>query len=139
MALIALARGIELGVDLEQHRPLPDAGDLVKNFFSAAEIRALAELPPALQTTGFFNAWTRKEAFVKAIGLGLACPLNRFTVSLAPDQPAALLAVADAADALEKWNLVSLAVAADYSAALVYEGPPAVLKCLAWNRAPGAS
>ena len=133
-ALIALARGRELGVDLEQHRPMTDAADVAKNFFTFAEISELNSLPSALKTAGFFNCWTRKEAFVKALGLGLAYPLNRFAVSLSPEKPAALLAVADDPAALEKWGMISLEVAPDYSAALVFEGKSAVLKYFTWNR-----
>jgi 4'-phosphopantetheinyl transferase len=127
-ALIAVARGIELGVDLEQHRPMTDAEDLAKNYFSAAEISELAGLPPTLKVAGFFNGWTRKEAFIKATGLGLSFPLNRFAVSLSPEKPAALLPVAGGAGALKKWALVSFDAAPDFSAALVFEGKSAAVK-----------
>ena len=120
-ALIAIARGIELGVDLEQHRPMNDVEDLVKNCFSEAEISELSRLPQALKAAGFINGWTRKEAFVKAIGLGLSYPLNRIAVSLVPGRPAALLAVADDPDAIKKWTLISLDAFPHYSAALVFE------------------
>lgn len=127
-ALVALARGIELGVDLEQRRPMSDAAGVAEKFFAEAEIRELACLPPALQTAGFFNCWTRKEAFIKALGLGLSYPLHRFVVSLSPEKPAALLAVVDDPDALKKWSMVSLEVVPDYSAALVFEGKTTALK-----------
>jgi len=134
-ALIALARGSELGVDLEQHRHMAEVEDLAKNFFSPSEISELMKLPPELKTAGFFNCWARKEAFVKAIGLGLSYPLNRFSVSLAPDKPAALLAVADDAEALKKWELISLDVIPNhYSAALVFERKQTALKYFTWNR-----
>jgi len=129
MALIALACGRELGVDLEQHRLMTDAAEVAKQFFSPAEVIELTCLPLSLKKAGFFNCWTRKEAFVKATGLGLTYPLNRFTVSLAPGKPAQLLKVEDDPDALTRWGLISLDVAPDCSAALVYEGMPAVLKC----------
>ncbi len=132
-ALIALAREQEVGVDLEQHRPMADAGDLADRFFSRREVKELAGLPPAFKVQGFFNGWTRKEAFVKAIGLGLSYPLNRFSVSLAPDQPAAILEVADDSAALNKWSMISLAVAPDYSAALVFPGNKPFVKCLSWS------
>ncbi|HTL71825.1 MAG TPA: 4'-phosphopantetheinyl transferase superfamily protein [bacterium] len=133
-ALVALARGIELGVDLEQHQPMSDAADVAKKFFTTAEINELNHLPSALKTAGFFNCWTRKEAFVKALGLGLSYPLNRFVVSLSPEKPAALLAVTDDPAALEKWSMISLKVVPEYSAALVFEGKSAALKYFAWNR-----
>ena len=132
-ALIALAPEKEIGVDLEQHRPLADAGDLAGKFFSDHEIRELAGLPSALRLQGFYNSWTRKEAFVKAIGLGLAYPLNRFSVSLAPDKPAAILDVADDSAALKKWSVISLEVAPDYSAALVFADKKSSVKYLDWS------
>ncbi len=133
-ALIALARGSELGVDLEQHRPMADAENLAKNFFSPSEINELMELPLELKTAGFFNCWTRKEAFVKAIGRGLSYPLNRFSVSLAPDKPAALLAVAEDAEVLKRWGLISLDIVSNhYSAALVFEKERTALKYFTWN------
>jgi 4'-phosphopantetheinyl transferase len=132
-ALIALTRGNELGVDLEQHRPMADTEDLARNFFSLVEINELAGLPPELRLAGFFDCWTRKEAFIKAIGLGLAYQLNGFSVSLAPNQPAALLEVTDNAEALKKWELISLNVAPDYSAALVFEKRQTFLKYFTWN------
>ena len=132
-ALIAVAREREVGVDLEQHRPLPDAEDLAGKIFSDAENRELTALPPALKLQGFFNGWTRKEAFVKAIGLGLSYPLNRFSVSLSPNRPAAILEVADNPPALEKWSMISLELNPDYSAALVFEGKKSDVKFLEWN------
>jgi 4'-phosphopantetheinyl transferase len=132
LGLVAIARGIEIGVDLEQHRPLPAAEDLARTFFSNSEIRELAALPPSLKTTGFFNGWTRKEAFVKAIGLGLSFPLNRFSVTLTPGQPAALLDVAEDSEAVKKWTLAALDVSPDYSAALVFEGKNPRIKFFQW-------
>jgi 4'-phosphopantetheinyl transferase len=86
-----------------------------------------------LKTVGFFNCWTRKEAFVKAIGLGLSFPLNRFSVSLVPGKPAALFDVAEDHEAAKKWTMVSLDVGPDYSAALVFEGRNANLQCFEWS------
>jgi 4'-phosphopantetheinyl transferase len=132
-ALIALARGRELGVDLEQHRPMPDAAEVANRFFAPAEIRELTSLPPALKAAGFFNCWARKEAFIKALGLGLSYPLNRFVVSLAPEKPAALLAVEDDPEAVKKWRLMTFTAIPACSAALVFEGPAAALKYFDWK------
>jgi 4'-phosphopantetheinyl transferase len=136
LALVAISRGIELGVDLEQHRRFAEAENLARTFFAAGEISELAGLPPAFKMTGFFNCWTRKEAFVKAIGLGLSHPLNRFSVSLAPDKPAAILTVADDSGALEKWSMLALDAAPDYSAALVFEGKKPPVKFFEWRSQP---
>ena len=133
LALIGLARGFEVGIDVEQHRPLPDAEDLAKTFFSEVETAELAALPPPLKTAGFFDCWTRKEAFVKATGWGLSYPLNRFSVSLARDQPATLLSVIDEPEAVKKWTMVSLDLPPRYSAAVVFAGKKMPVKCFEWN------
>jgi len=135
LGLIAIARGRELGVDLEQHRSLADAGDLARAFFSPLEIAELMSVPHALKTRSFFDGWARKEAFIKAIGLGLSFPLHRFAVSLAPDQPAALLRVEDDPGAVDRWTMLSLDITPDYSAALVFESKGANVLCLEWNSA----
>ena len=70
----------------------------------------------------FFDCWTRKEAFVKALGLGFAFPLNRFSVSLSPDQPELLLQVDEDPHAVDRWSLQSLKVGPHFSAALACEG-----------------
>lgn len=132
-ALIAVTRGLELGVDLEQHRTMTDAEDVARNYFAETEIHELAALPPAFKTAGFFNCWTRKEAFIKALGLGLSFPLDRFAVSLSPAKPAKLLMVKDDSAVLGKWSLISLDVLPDYSAALVFEGKNTSIKRFAWN------
>ena len=133
LGLIAISRGRELGSDLEQHRELSDADDLAADCFSAAEVKELTGLPAPWKTKGFFNCWTRKEAYVKATGLGLSYPLDRFSVSLAPGRHAALLHVVDDQDAVKKWTLVSLDVSRDYSAALVFSGGNASLQLLEWH------
>ena len=135
-ALIALARELEVGVDLEQHQLLPDAAELAQRFFSDYEINELRRLPAPLQLQGFFDCWTRKEAFVKAVGLGLTFPLSRFSVTLAPDQPAALLEVTDDPRAMEKWSILSPAFLAHHSTALVFEKAALTVKFFEWAFPP---
>ncbi len=138
MALIAIGRGGELGVDLELHRALPDFQDLARTFFSPVEFSALAEIPAASQVPAFFDCWTRKEAFVKALGLGLSFPLNRFTVSLGPDQPASLL-VEGNPSAVARWRMQSLDVGPNYSATLVHEEATPRIEYFEWQHDPAWS
>jgi 4'-phosphopantetheinyl transferase len=133
LALIALARGREIGVDLEFHRSLPEAGEMAKTFFSVLEIAELAKAPEALKQKTFFDGWTRKEAFVKAIGLGLAFPLNRFSVSLSPDQPATLLEVENDPQATERWSMRSIDAGPRSSSALAFEGRDTTVKYFEWS------
>jgi 4'-phosphopantetheinyl transferase len=114
-------------VDVEQHRPLADALELAGHCFSPPERAALANLPAALQARGFFDCWTRKEAFVKALARGLSFPFHQFTVDFRPDHPARLLAVGNDPGAPARWIMRSLEVHPEYSAALVIEAHPANL------------
>lgn len=133
LALITFARGREIGVDLEQRRPLPEALQLAHSLFAPAEISELAKLPATRQQNAFFDCWTRKEAFVKALGLGLSFPLDRFTVSLGQNRPAALLKVEDDPNAVTRWRMQALDVGPNYSATLVHDGCSARIQCFEWK------
>jgi len=85
----------EIGIDVEAVRPVPDADSIARQFFSPTEVDAYFALASADRPLAFFNCWTRKEAFVKALGDGLGFGLERFDVSLHPGDPARLLRVDD--------------------------------------------
>src|SRR6185503_16840317 len=91
LALFAFNRNRQVGIDVEWIRPDFATHEIALRFFSPPEVSALCSLPSSLQPTAFFNCWTRKEAFIKARGLGLSLPLDRFVVTLAPDAAPALL------------------------------------------------
>jgi len=93
VAAYAFAEGREVGVDIEEVRELSDADDIAMRFFSRRERAAYMRLPVRERPQGFFNCWTRKEAFIKALGSGLSCPLDSFDVSFAPGRPARILRV----------------------------------------------
>jgi 4'-phosphopantetheinyl transferase len=84
LGLYAVARNRRVGVDIERLRPLPDLGAIAAQIFSPRERQTLEELPYVDRCGAFFSGWTRKEAYIKALGEGLVHPLERFTVSLAP-------------------------------------------------------
>jgi 4'-phosphopantetheinyl transferase len=84
VAAYAFADGREVGVDIEEVRELPDADQLALRCFSPGERAAYLCLPPRERPRGFFDCWTRKEAFVKALGAGLSQPLEAFDVSRSP-------------------------------------------------------
>ena len=123
LALIACARDIELGVDIERTPTDDDLRGAAARYFSPAERAELAALPPALAPGGFCRAWTRKEAFIKAIGLGLHMALDAFDVSLDPRTPATLRAVRDPAYPAAAWHLRDLPIDRDHAAALVLASP----------------
>lgn len=117
LALIAVAYGQELGVDVEHCAPMRDQEGVARQVFAPDELEALAQLPPALRMRGFFNAWTRKEALIKARGEGLSLPLKEFAVTLVPGEPARLLRSVDPTD-LQRWSLHALEPGRGYAAAL---------------------
>ena len=77
-------------------------------MFSHGENEVYRSLEPCDKPLGFFNCWTRKEAFIKALGDGLSHPLDRFDVSLAPGEPARILRVGGTAGDHCGWTLHSL-------------------------------
>jgi 4'-phosphopantetheinyl transferase len=125
-ALLAFSSGPEVGVDIERHRNLDEAA-LARRYFSAGENAAMAGMAGALRRTAFFDAWVRKEAYVKALGLGLRFPLDRFTVTCSPGAAARLVSV-EGVEAARAWAMRALDVAPGYSAAVVRRGPPFKLR-----------
>lgn len=115
-AAFAFATRREVGVDIETLRPVRGAGAIVAEFSSPAERRDYGSLPEDQKLRGFFNWWTRKEAFVKAKGAGLSHPLDSFDVSLAPGAPARLLRIGDGAD----WALEAFAPGPGLIGAVVF-------------------
>jgi 4'-phosphopantetheinyl transferase len=120
LALYAVARQREVGVDIEHIRQVKRFIQIAHRYFSPREYAALMSLPPHEQNVAFLNAWTRKEAFVKAYGTGIADTLDGVEVTLLPSEPAALLHVAG--ENAKHWGIVALAPAAGYVGALVAEG-----------------
>lgn len=106
-ALLAVARVAALGADIEVKRPMSDLEALARSHFGAAELEEWRILPASLQLDGFLAAWTRKEAYVKALGAGLAVPLDSFEVALHPDRPAELRSIAGSEAAARNWSLWS--------------------------------
>jgi 4'-phosphopantetheinyl transferase len=133
IALCAVARGREIGVDVERLRPLPRAERIAERFFSLPERAALRGLPEEQRLEAFFTCWTRKEAYIKARGDGLAHPLDQFVVSVVSSEPARLSAVGDR-DAREVagWSLDGLPAEPGYVAALAAHGGPWRLTRRAW-------
>lgn len=132
LALYAVARGREIGVDLERIRPDFATDEIARRFFSPGEVAALRALGPEHRSRAFFDCWTRKEAYIKARGEGLSRPLDRFEVSLAPGAPAALLATGEDPDEAARWSLRALCPGPGYAAALAVEGQSWHLQCWQW-------
>jgi 4'-phosphopantetheinyl transferase len=121
IALYALARDCEVGVDVERVRAGFADERIAERFFSRCELATLRALPPEQQRDAFFHCWTRKEAFVKARGTGIATALDSFDVSLSPDEPAAILAIREVGEP-HPWSLHHLDPGPHYVGAVAVEG-----------------
>jgi len=120
MALVAVTRDAAVGVDVEHIRSDFASGEIATRFFSRLEVETLKLLPKEEQVAAFFRCWARKEAYIKAIGKGLSQPLDGFDVTLAPDEPAALLRAGE--EDTVSWSMSDIDVGSDYASALVVEG-----------------
>ncbi len=118
LALIAITAGAAVGVDLERIRELDDASAIAERYFSPRESAIFGQLPEDEQEAAFFNCWTRKEAFIKAIGEGLSFPLADFDVAFVPGEPARLLSIQNDAAEARQWSLQALVPWSGYTGAV---------------------
>lgn len=135
LVFYALTRDREIGVDLERVRAGFPYESITERFFSPQERAALYELPIGLRRTAFFTLWTLKEAYLKARGVGLSSPLDRFDISPALKNPTTLTLLEIQGDPNDTacWLLRNLAPAPDYRAAVAVENHGLKLKELRWR------
>ena len=136
LALIAITAGVDAGVDLEYIQAQSDYAEIARRFFSAAEVDHLNALPSHLYAEAFFSCWTKKEAYVKACGEGLAIPLNSFSVPLTTDPahtPVDVYAVSNDIVPARRWSLYTLQPAPGYIGALAIEGSGWRLRQWQWT------
>jgi 4'-phosphopantetheinyl transferase len=132
LALYAVNHGREVGIDVEYVRADLAYEQIAERFFSPGEVSVLRSLPAADRIEAFFNCWTRKEAYIKARGEGLSHPLERFDVSLAPGEPAALLRTPGDPPEAYRWSLKALSPGPGFVAALAVRGHSWRLRCWQW-------
>jgi 4'-phosphopantetheinyl transferase len=92
-----------IGVDVERIDREVEIAGLVERYFSPAEVRALLALPASERSRRFFAYWTLKESYIKARGLGLALPLDRFSF-LVDDNAISVVFDARVADDATRWR-----------------------------------
>jgi len=134
LGLFAVTLNRAIGVDIECHRPDLATMEIAERFFAPQEIQVLGAVAPAHRIEAFFQCWTRKEAFIKARGMGLSLGLDKFTVAFGPGSEARLLTVDPGATDVANWALCDASPARGYSGALAIETKaPAVHK---WTFTP---
>jgi 4'-phosphopantetheinyl transferase len=133
MAIYAITQDRPVGVDIEFIQADFPVEDVATNFFSVAELSMLQALPRKLRVEAFFKCWTRKEAFIKALGDGLSCPLADFDVSLMSGEPAKLLNVGWAPEETSRWCIEDINAVAGCAAAVVFSGSRRRLHVSHWD------
>jgi 4'-phosphopantetheinyl transferase len=129
LILIAIAKGRAVGADVEKIRTDLDLDDVAARFFSIKENEHLGSLIGLGKYEAFFTCWTRKEAYLKARGVGLSVPLDQFDVSFLPNEEARLLEVRHDPGEARRWRLAPISVPTGYVASLAVEGSDWKLKC----------
>jgi 4'-phosphopantetheinyl transferase len=135
IAVLAVTRGLTVGIDIEWINPEFATEEIARRFFAAGEVQHLQSLPATEQSNAFFACWTRKEAYVKALGDGLFVPLDSFEVAFGPGVPAALLQVVVDPGETGRWSMYDVEVPQGYRAALVVEGKGHRLRHMKWQEA----
>jgi 4'-phosphopantetheinyl transferase len=120
LALIAVCAGEEPGVDIELVREMDDMESIVRRFFCPEEIEQWVGLPGELRTRAFFDCWTRKEAYVKAVGDGLLMPLDRFQVSFRPGEAPGIRLYGGGNG--QQWSIFDVRPSTQFAGALAIEG-----------------
>ena len=124
LAVYAIRTGTSIGIDLEKINPEIEYQELAARFFSNQENAALDSIPVQFRIEAFFRCWTRKEAYVKALGEGLSLPFDQFSVSFIPgDFPCVI--------GKPEWVVHDLSIHPEYAAALVAATP--VMKLEVFN------
>jgi 4'-phosphopantetheinyl transferase len=132
IALFALSRGRQIGVDIETVREIPEISQIASHFFSTRENEALNRIPKGKRLQAFFRCWTVKEAFIKAIGEGLRFPLDSFSVSIDPDEPAELFEVGGDTNEASRWAVETLLPEYGASGAVVVRGKKLRVRRIEW-------
>lgn len=126
LALIGLA-SVELGLDVEKVRRLESLTEIARRHFSPAEFEALDQLDGSEREVAFYRCWTRKEAYIKALGEGLAMPLDTFDVSLCAEPR--LLSCRDGREDPSRWSLVDVSPGPEFVGASALRAGGVQLRC----------
>jgi 4'-phosphopantetheinyl transferase len=129
LALVALARGLPVGVDIEREKSEIEVDSIASRYFAPAEVTGLNRYDQAARARLFFRIWSRKEAFIKALGQGLGIDLHSFEVPLNGEGAVRQYGVVDSLD--PDWYVRDLPPIDGYASAVVVPGDSSpTLRCL---------
>ena len=114
-ALYGFTYNSSIGVDVEHLRELPDALKIAQRFFSPREYQLIYNTPPPEQPAVFFTLWTAKEAYLKAVGTGLAGSLDQVEIDVNPSR---LLAINGSQETAASWLLYPCVPSINYLGAI---------------------
>ncbi len=121
LAIVGIARNLQIGIDIEHRRSLKNAEHLARRFFCPTEAKLLKQATPQEQT--FFQLWTAKEAYLKATGEGIANGLEQVEIAL---NPLRFLKLPQNAQQTQQWSLQSFSIEPEedetYLGAIAVEG-----------------
>jgi 4'-phosphopantetheinyl transferase len=137
VGLFALACKREIGADIEFIRFLPEMGQIASKYYSPTVYHLLTTMSDGQKIQVFFDFWTRKEAFLKALGVGFTYPTDGLDVSIALGEAAQLLQVQGYSHETGRWRLEDLSPAPGYADALAAEGHDWHLSCWEYSPSPG--
>jgi len=142
IVLVAVTRESAVGIDVEQHSPDVECEALVEHFFSPAECAEFRGLRREARRAAFFACWSRKEAYIKATGLGVSAGLDYFDVTVDPALPAQLIADRQQSPTDRRWQMHDLIAGTGYSASIVLDASVAQVEQFAfvpshWAAGPG--
>lgn len=130
LALVAVTAGAAVGVDVERVSEVPEMEGVAASHFAREEQHALWSAPESARLAVFFRIWTRKEAYVKATGVGIGPALSRFAVTAGTEAPRLLYAYDT--PRLEEWSMHTIEVPEGYSAALCIADAAPVITVREW-------
>ena len=129
--LYAVARGRSIGIDVEHERPRSNFMRIAERFFSVEECEALHAFPDRDRPSAFYRCWTRKEAYVKARGDGIAAGLDTFSVSM--DEEPCLLRSDEGPAEVARWSMADIVVEDGYVSTLCAEGRELIVSHFVWS------
>ncbi len=130
--LCAIANCGAIGIDIEQQRPINDPVGMARAYFSKTELAALRLVDPQAQNRAFLDGWTRKESYIKALGVGISAHLGNFSVTLSPGKEPRLLSCMDAPTHVDEFSIYALIGLPGYIGAIAAKGVNHTISIWQW-------
>lgn len=131
--LVAVTLNTDIGVDIEYMRDIDEMAHIVERFCAGHEKTELWTVPDDMKKRAFYLCWTRKEAFIKATGEGMARPLDSFAVSLTPGKSAELIELDGSPGETTGWAIADIPCHPEYSASYACRDRTPRVTCFTWR------